>query len=71
MSHQCPADGCAQAVTPSVLMCRPHWYLVPKPLRNAVWAAWAEGAGAGTLAHYEAIRAATAAVNRKLAEAAR
>jgi hypothetical protein len=51
-----------------MLFCRPHWYMVPKPLRNAVWA---DGAGEGTLAHCQAIRAAVRVVNRKLAEAGR
>jgi len=49
-----------------MLMCRTHWYMVPKPLRNAVWNAWADGFGAGTPEHSEAILAAVDAVNRKL-----
>lgn len=64
MNHECPADGCTRAVSGSMLMCRTHWYAVPKPLRSAVWAAWADGAGQGTLAHCQAIRAAIEAVNR-------
>jgi hypothetical protein len=71
MSHECPATGCTAAVSPSMLFCRPHWYMVPKPIRNAVWATWADGAGQGTLAHCQAIRAALRVVNRKLAEAGR
>ena len=71
MSHECPATGCTAAVGPSMLFCRPHWYMAPKPLRNAVWATWADGAGEGTLAHCQAIRAAVRSVNRKLAEAGR
>jgi len=54
-----------------MLLCRPHWHMVPKPLRNAVWVTWAGGAGEGTLAHCQAIRAALRVVNRKLAEAGR
>ena len=68
MSHECPAKGCTQAVSPSMLMCRPHWYMVPRPLRNAVYSAWADGRGAGTPAHRAAILAAIAAVDRKLAQ---
>jgi hypothetical protein len=67
-SHKCPAAGCPQAVSLSMLMCRPHWYMVPAPLRAAVWNAWADGLGAGTPAHWAAITAAITAVNRKLAE---
>ncbi len=46
-------------------MCRPHWYQVPKPLRDAVWATWRSGAGAGTPAHTAAIRAAIAALQEE------
>jgi hypothetical protein len=49
-----------------MLMCRPHWFMVPKALRDAVWDAWAGGLGAGSPAHREAILAAVGAVNRKL-----
>jgi hypothetical protein len=65
MDHECPADGCTASVDISMLMCSRHWYMVPKPLRNAVWAAWKRGAGAGTPAHTAAIRAAIDAVNAR------
>ena len=68
MSHECPANGCTAAVSGSMLMCRPHWYMVPKPLRNAVYSAWADGDGAGTPAHGAAILAAVQSVDRKLAQ---
>jgi hypothetical protein len=68
MNHECPAEGCTRAVSPAMLMCRTHWYLVPVPLRGDVWAAWADGAGQGTLAHCQAITAAVEAVDRKLAQ---
>jgi len=47
-----------------MLMCPRHWYLVPKPLRRAVWIAWRRGAGAGSPAHRAAMTAAIAAVSR-------
>lgn len=62
-SHLCPAAGCRRQVSPDRLMCRPHWYRVPKPLRDAVWATWRSGAGVGTSAHAEAILAAIAAAS--------
>ncbi len=65
MSHECPAEGCTRAVSVSMLMCRPHWYMVPKPLRNAVLAAWADGGGQGSTAHRAAILLAIEAVNRR------
>jgi DNA-binding SARP family transcriptional activator len=60
-SHLCPARGCRQHVSPDRLMCRLHWYRVPKPLRDIVWATWRSGAGVGTPEHIDAILAAVAA----------
>jgi hypothetical protein len=62
-SHLCPAAGCRQPVSPDRLMCRPHWYQVPKPLRDAVWVTWRSGTGAGTPAHTAAILAAISAAS--------
>lgn len=67
LTHECPATACTREIRIDMLMCRSHWYMVPPPLRNAVWAAWQEGAGAGTAAHNAALRAAIKAVNDKLA----
>jgi hypothetical protein len=43
MSHTCHADQCRATVPPRLLMCRRHWYMVPKPLRDAVWAEYRPG----------------------------
>jgi hypothetical protein len=67
MDHECPADGCTASVDITMLMCPKHWYMVPKPLRAAVWRAWARGEGGGTPAHTAAIRKAIDAVNARLA----
>jgi hypothetical protein len=64
MDHKCPGPGCDKQVPADMLMCRAHWYQVPKALRNAVWAAWRRGEGAGSPAHTAAITAAIEAVNR-------
>jgi hypothetical protein len=40
MTHNCAAIGCHTQVAASMLMCRRHWYMVPKPLRDLVWAAY-------------------------------
>lgn len=64
MSHECPALECKRRVGDDMLMCRADWYRVPKPLRDAVWAAWRNGAGAGSPEHTAAITAAIRAVNR-------
>lgn len=64
--HTCPARGCTQTVAAERLMCAPHWYMTPKPLRNRVWAAWQDGRGAGSDAHTQAILDAISAVNARL-----
>ncbi len=48
MTHECPGPECAEQVDAAQLMCSGHWYLVPKPIRRAVWIAWNRGAGAGS-----------------------
>lgn len=42
-THTCHAINCTQAVPPRLFMCRRHWYMVPKPLRDALWAAYVPG----------------------------
>jgi len=64
MSHRCPKTGCDEIVSDGQLACRPHWYSIPKPLRNAVWRAWNHGKGAGSNEHWAAISAAIEALNR-------
>lgn len=39
-THQCPGPGCERRVPVGQLACRTHWFQVPEPLRNEVWAAW-------------------------------
>jgi hypothetical protein len=70
-SHECPARGCTQRVALHMLMCRPHWYMVPRALRGAVWAAWDGGYGARTPEHAAAMRDAIRAVNERLEEVPR
>jgi hypothetical protein len=66
MSHKCPGPGEVHSqggvVPDDMLACSRHWYTVPRPLRNRVWAAWRDGDGAGTPEHNAAIRAAVAAM---------
>jgi hypothetical protein len=38
-----------------MLACSRHWYQVPQRIRSKVWAAWNNGAGAGSAAHRKAI----------------
>lgn len=37
MSHTCHAKKCKTAVKPELLMCYPHWKMVPKSLQDEVW----------------------------------
>lgn len=69
-AHDCPATGCTRRIARHQLMCRTHWYMVPKPLRDAVYDAYRHGLGAGSPAHRDAILAAAEAVNAKLREQA-
>jgi hypothetical protein len=62
----CPVPGCGHLIDPSRLMCRRHWYLVPKQLRDWVWATWRSGEGACSREHHDAVlmAIATAAARR-------
>lgn len=65
--HQCPVAACRAEVNAAKLMCRPHWYMVPKAVQKMVWATYADGSGVGSLAHMQAMRTAIAVVDTKLA----
>ena len=44
----CGRPGCIHSCRENELMCRTHWYLVPRPLRAKVWSAyraWEHGRG--------------------------
>jgi uncharacterized protein (DUF736 family) len=41
MNHECPAIGCTRKLPRHLLMCAPHWRLVPRGLQAEVYAAWA------------------------------
>ena len=56
--RRCPGPGCAELVSASRLMCRDHWYQVPRPLRDEVWRTWASGAGLLTAEYHAARQAA-------------
>ena len=62
-AYRCPVSGCGEQVDPSRLMCRGHWYRLPRPLRDLVWATWRSGEGALSSEHLEAVRLATSAAD--------
>jgi len=43
MTHHCHAKGCQAAVPPKMFMCKKHWYALPKPMRDAIWAVYRPG----------------------------
>lgn len=43
MTHRCHAIGCEVVVDPGLLMCREHWFKVPRLLRRAVWRNYRKG----------------------------
>lgn len=46
--NACPIDGCDVEInTLQLLMCREHWFMVPRELRAEVWAAWRGRQSAG------------------------
>lgn len=38
-ANECPVDGCGKGRGSGQLMCKKHWYMVPRELRHEVWAA--------------------------------
>lgn len=43
MAHHCHAACCTAKVPPAMLMCRKHWFMVPKAVRDRVWATYRDG----------------------------
>ena len=43
MAHSCHAHACDKAVPPAMFMCKRHWFMVPKPLRDAIWMTYRHG----------------------------
>ena len=38
--HKCPWPGCGQRVPRHLWGCKPHWYRLPRELRDHLWAAY-------------------------------
>jgi hypothetical protein len=41
--HECAAPGCRALVPLQMLMCRHHWFALPRHLRAQVWATYRKG----------------------------
>jgi hypothetical protein len=51
-THECPHPTCTRRVSRDRLACPPHWFQLPKDIRDRVWATYRSGDGHG---HREAI----------------
>lgn len=43
MKHTCHAMGCDVNVPEKMFLCRNHWFQLPRPMRDAVWAEYVPG----------------------------
>lgn len=43
MAHHCHAAGCRRVVPATLLMCGPHWRMVPARVRARVWRHYRRG----------------------------
>ena len=43
MGHTCHWPGCNLEVPPKLWGCKPHWFRLPKRLRDKVWASYRPG----------------------------
>lgn len=43
MKHLCHAEECKTPVPPRMLMCKTHWFMVPKKDRDLVWDLYVPG----------------------------
>jgi hypothetical protein len=41
--HLCHAVDCSERISPKLLMCPRHWYMVPPALRKRVWQTYRPG----------------------------
>lgn len=41
--HHCHAIGCTVRTHPKFFMCRRHWFMVPRHLRDRIWATYVPG----------------------------
>lgn len=41
--HTCHWPGCTQQVPPALWGCKPHWFALPKAIRDDIWAAYRPG----------------------------
>lgn len=42
-NHECHWPGCTAQVPPAMWGCKPHWFRLPKHLRDKIWATYRPG----------------------------
>lgn len=42
-THLCHWPGCGKPVPPAMWGCKPHWFRLPKHLRDSIWSAYVPG----------------------------
>ena len=42
-THKCPHPNCDVQLPTHIFACKPHWFAIPKNLRNALNRAWHDG----------------------------
>jgi hypothetical protein len=43
MSHTCHAAGCSVRVPPEMFLCKRHWFMLPKKMRDRIWHTYRDG----------------------------
>jgi hypothetical protein len=43
VKHTCHWPGCKRVVPPAMWGCKPHWFKLPKALRDRIWATYRAG----------------------------
>jgi len=43
LEHHCHWPGCRLRVPPKMWGCKAHWFRLPKPLRDRIWATYVPG----------------------------
>lgn len=61
--HVCHAKKCKVEVPPKMLMCRKHWYMVPKKIQQRVWKHYVPGQEISKTPTRKYLKAAQAAVD--------
>lgn len=68
--HNCHWPGCTRAVPPRMWGCKPHWFALPKHLRDLIWATYRPGQEITKTPSPEYIEAANAVQARAAQESA-